>query len=182
VLAILDGQYWHARGVPLGIHAACLDSGYNTDVVYKFVRQHAARRLYATKGVAGRTGEPLVLRTQDKRLWRQPRGRLYLVNADAGKADVMASLDQPPGPGALHFPAHVGTINAEFFEQLVAEHQEIRYNKAGVAVAAPWVQHRDRNEALDLVILATAAYEILNPRLHEWQAAVARLQPERGLA
>ena len=160
LLRALERRYTHASGHRLPIHATCIDSGYASDDIYDFVLRHQHRRLYATKGYAGRSGNPIVGKPSEKRYGRKPRPvRVYPTNVDDAKADVMASVALTrPGPGYMHFPEHV---DEEFFAQLCAEHRETRYNKTGVATHMVWVQHRERNEALDCAVLCLAAFRLL---------------------
>jgi phage terminase large subunit GpA-like protein len=182
LLAALDRRYAHGSGLLLPIHAACIDSGYATEAVYDFVLAYQARRIYATKGIAGRSGEPIVGKAAQKTYGRRARPvLLYPVNVDDAKAEILASLALPvPGPGAMHFPVRVDTINDEFFAQLCAEHRETRYNKAGVATHYVWVQDRDRNDVLDGVVLTLAALRLLNPNLRDMAERIAAAAAARA--
>jgi len=166
LLEALQRRYHHASGHELPIYATCIDSGYATEEVYDFVLAHQGRRILATKGYAGRSGEPIVGKPSEKRYGRAPRPvRLYPINVDDAKADILNSLSLvAAGPGAMHFP---GLVDEEYFAQLCAEHRETRYNKAGVATHFVWVQDRDRNEALDTAVLALAAFRWLNPNIRQ---------------
>jgi phage terminase large subunit GpA-like protein len=179
LLEALQGRYRHVSGARLPIHATCIDSGYSTDEVYSFVLAHQHRRIFATKGFAGRSGDPIVGKPSEKQSGRGRPVRLYPVNVDDGKAEIIACLAvTPPGPGAMHFPTQVESINEEFFAQLCAEHRETRFNRFGVATHQVWVQDRARNEALDLSVLCLAAFKLLNPRLDQFVDACARLAVE----
>jgi phage terminase large subunit GpA-like protein len=174
LLEALGRRYTHASGHLLPIHATCIDSGYATEEIYDFVLAHQARRIFATKGIAGRSGEPVVGKPSEKRYGRAPRPvRLYPINVDDAKADVMSSISlAAPGPGYMHFPI-LDTIDEEYFAQLCAEHRETRYNKAGVATHMVWIQDRERNEALDCSVLALAAYRLLNPNIRQMSEVLA---------
>lgn len=165
LLEALSRRYAHASGHQLPIHATCIDSGYATEEVYNFVLAYQARRIYATKGIAGRSGEPIVGKPAEKRYGKAPRPvRLFPLNVDDAKADVMGSLSlAAPGPGYTHFPLDL--VDEEYFAQLCAEHRETRYNKGGVATHSVWVQDRQRNEALDTAVLCLAAYRLLRPNI-----------------
>jgi phage terminase large subunit GpA-like protein len=169
LLDALSRRYQHASGASLPIHATCIDSGYETEAVYDFVLAYQVRRIYATKGFAGKSGEPIVGKATEKRYGRSPRPvRLYPINVDDAKGEIMASLALPMDPeagqhpGAMHFPLHLDTVNEEYFAQLCAEHREPRYNKSNVATHAVWVLDRERNEALDCAVLCLAAFKIQN--------------------
>jgi phage terminase large subunit GpA-like protein len=152
--------------------------------VYDFVLAHQARRIYATKGFAGRSGEPIVGKPSEKRYGRSPRPvRLYPVNVDDAKADVVSSLALlEPGPGSTHFPLHVDTIDEEYFAQLCAEHRETRRNKLGVATHMVWVVDRERNEALDTAVLCLAARKLLNPNIRQMSEQLASIPSIRRVA
>ena len=174
LLEALNARYRHASGHMLPIKAACIDSGYATEEVYDFVLAHQHLRIYATKGVAGRSGEPIVSKAHEKSYGRRARPvRLYTVNVDDAKAEVLAALTlAAPGPGYMHFPE---SVDEEYFAQLCAEHRETRYNKSKVATHAVWVQDRQRNEALDTAVLALAAVRLLNPNIRDMAAALAAM-------
>lgn len=172
LLEALGRKYQHALGPMLPIHATCIDSGgHCTDEVYDFVLAHQSRRVFATKGFAERSGEPIVGKPSQKRYGKKPRPvLLWPINVDDAKGDVMNSLTlEAPGPGYMHLPLHVDTVNDEFIAQLCSEHRETRYNRAGIATHMVWVQDRDRNEGLDMAVLCLAAFKLLNPNIRQMQ-------------
>lgn len=126
--------------------------------------------------MAGRTGEPIVGKPSEKRYGKAPRPvRLYPINVDDAKADVMSALALvAPGPGYIHLPE---SVDEEYFAQLCAEHRETRYNKAGIATHTVWVQDRDRNEALDCAVLCLAAFRLLNPNIRQMAETLAKTAP-----
>ena len=175
LLEALKRKYRHALGVDIPIHATCIDSGFATEEVYDFVLAHQVRRIFATKGVSGRAGEPIVVSGSEKRRGQRARPvKLWLVNTDDGKSDVFSGLEKvAAGPGYMHFPLSVDRVDDEYFAQLCAEHKETRYNKAGVKTHTVWVQDRPRNEALDTAVLCHAAFKLLNPNLRQMLEAIA---------
>lgn len=181
LLAALERRYAHASGHHLPIHATCLDTGYATEEMYDFVLTYQVRRIYATKGFGGKSGEPIVGKPAEKRYGKRPRPvRLYPINTDDAKANIMSALAQEaPGPSYIHFPA-LDTVNEEYFAQLCAEHKETRYNKSNVATHFLWVQDRDRNEALDCAVLAFAAYRIVNPNIRQMADIIAATPAPSG--
>ena len=183
----LSRRYQHAGGQLLPVHATCIDSGFASDDVYNFVLRYQGRRVYATKGQAGKSGEPLVATVSPPAVGHTGRGRakgtaarkvvrpvsLYHVNVDDAKAMIMSSLAlAAPGPNFIHFPARVDTVDSEFFAQLCAEHRETRYNKGGVATHSVWVQDREANHALDAAVLSLVAFRILRPNLRDMAARI----------
>jgi phage terminase large subunit GpA-like protein len=179
LLVALTRRYAHAGGHQLPILATCVDSGYATEEVYDFVLAHQARRIFATKGFAGKSGEPIVGKPSERRYGRSARPvRLYPVNVDDAKAEIVGSLAVvTAGAGAMHFPLQLETITEEYFAQLCAEHRETRYNKSGVATHSVWVLDRDRNEALDTAVLALAAFRLLNPNIRQMASLLAGAAP-----
>lgn len=168
LLEALTRRYAHALGVALPIHATCVDSGgHRTDDVYDFVLAHQHLRCYATIGRSGLSGKPLVGPPSPKRYGRNPRPvPLYTVNVDDGKSAVTSSLGlAAPGPGYVHLPAAVETVDESFVAQLTAE-QLVTRHKAGIAYQV-WVQVRAENHALDCAVLALAAFRLLRPNLRQ---------------
>ena len=155
-----------------GVGCAAIDSGYNTSMVYDFVR--ARRWAMAIKGVTG-MGRPLV---EDERRRRQ---RLRLKNkrgipveplgVDQGKALIYARLKlQNPGAGYIHFPTDAA-FDDEYFAQLAAE--KLITKVKGGRPFQEWVQTRPRNEALDCLVYALAALRLSGATLTARPAAPA---------
>ncbi|MDP3720787.1 MAG: phage terminase large subunit family protein [Acidobacteriota bacterium] len=165
----LQRKYHHASGVDLPIQATCIDTGYATEEIYDFVLRYQHRRVFATKGFGGRSGEPIVGKPSEKRYGKSPRPvRLYPINVDDAKSDVMNYLTVEPGqPQLMHWPIELDTIDEEYFAQLCSEHKETRTNKAGVITHSVWVLDRERNEALDTAVLALAAFKLLRPNIEQ---------------
>jgi phage terminase large subunit GpA-like protein len=199
LLESLARRYQHASGHLLPILATCIDSGYATSKVYDFVRANQVRRIFATKGVAGKSGERLICRvsppTSTRVVGKTQRAAarhasrpvtLYNVNVDDAKAGLIGDFNLPaPGPKYVHFPSRVDTIDSEFFAQLCAEHAETRYNKGGIAVSTIWVQDREANHALDAMILCQAASILLGQNVRDLAERLASApvsRPEGSIA
>ena len=85
---------------------------------------------------------------------------LHEVDSAQGKSLIFSRLKlTEPGPEYVHFPA-APWCDEEFAAQLGAERLETRRNKWGVPTKQ-WVQIRDRNEGLDLLVYATAALHLI---------------------
>lgn len=147
VLADLDkvlGKAWvHATGAELYIRAACIDTGYATQVVYRYCRPRLRRVLpngqsqfvFAIKGRSeyGRPVWPEV--SSSKRTKLASRVNLWSIGVDAVKDQVMARLSiASPGPGYCHFPL---TRGQEYFQGLTAEYSKT-VRKAG-AIRRVWI-------------------------------------------
>ena len=138
---------------------AAIDSGYNTSLVYDFVRTRP-RWTRAIKGMAG-LGRPLVEdeRKRRQRLRRRTKSGVQVepLGVDQGKALLYARLKQQhPGPGYIHFPT--GRVDEEYFAQLAAERLVTKVR--GHRPYQEWVQTRPRNEALDCLVYALAAMRL----------------------
>jgi len=141
------------------VRAACIDAGYNTSMVQAF----CAKRPWAipTKGIPG-SGRPLIEDDRKRRMRlrnRNKRGQpVEPIGVDQGKAIIYSRLRlQKPGPGYMHFP-QTEAFDDEYFAQIAAE--ELRTKVKQGRPFAEWVQLRPRNEALDCIILALAAYRL----------------------
>jgi phage terminase large subunit GpA-like protein len=183
LLQALSRTFAHASGHQLRILSTCIDSGAMTDAVYSFVLKHQARRIYATKGYAKRSGTPIVGKPSEKRRGRDARPvRVYPINVDDAKSQVNSAValqrtdGDGPKPGYLHFPLGHDTIDEEYFAQLCAETKVTIY-KHTVAVGFEWVPHRERNEALDTAVLNIAAFRLLNPNLQQQADAILMTPP-----
>ena len=140
----------------------CIDSGYNTQLVYNWVDRK--RWVWAIKGVSGQ-GLPLVQDTQKRNArLRKKRKRAFApepIGVDQGKSIIYSRLKiTEPGAAYCHFP-NQADYDDEYFEQLTAEKLVTRYNKG--RPRQEWVQTRPRNEALDCRVYALAALRLLAP-------------------
>lgn len=159
---LLSRTYQHESGNVLTIQAACVDTGGTggmTQSAYDWLRGKTGRRIFGTKGIPG-WGKPIVAAPSRKQSGKNVRKiDLFQVGADEAKLAVMRRLTvKQPGPGYCHFPSDRGS---EYFKQLTAERLITRYVK-GFPVRE-WHKMRERNEALDCRVLATAALKIMNP-------------------
>ncbi len=147
----------HEGGQQMRIACVCVDSGYLTDDVYRFVRPRTARRVFAVKGIDG-AGKPIAGRPSSSNAGKVP---LYPVGVETAKDALFARLGiTTPGPGFQHFTTD---HDEEYFAQLCAE-KRVTKHRQGFPVQT-WVKSRARNEALDLRVYAMAAYAILNPNM-----------------
>jgi len=152
---ILLATYEHPIGEPMLIRSTCIDSGgHHTRAVYNYAKTRAGHRVFAIKGVGGE-GKPIVGRPSKNNIGKVP---LYAIGVDTAKELHYARLRiDEPGPGYCHFQAK---RDDEYFRQLTAEKQVIKYHK-GYPVRT-WIKTRTRNEALDVRVYAIAAFHILN--------------------
>ncbi|MGI9142953.1 MAG: terminase gpA endonuclease subunit, partial [Fluviibacter sp.] len=152
---ILLATYEHPLGEPMLIRSTCVDSGgHHTRAVYNYAKTRAGHRVFAIKGVGGE-GKPIVGRPSKNNVGKVP---LYAIGVDTAKELHYARLRiDEPGPGYCHFQAK---RDDEYFRQLTAEKQVIKYHKG--YPTRTWIKTRTRNEALDVRVYAIAAFHILN--------------------
>jgi phage terminase large subunit GpA-like protein len=176
-------QAWHGGSLP--ISAVSIDSNYQTQAVYNFVRRMQHRlKIHAIKG-EGAEGHPIKGpgRSQDVS-WkgaRWPNGvKQWAVGVDSAKDLLHGQLQiTQPGPGYVHLNK---ARPREWFEQLTAE-QRIDV-KGPTGTVQRWVKRRARNEVLDTRNYALhAAYMLgLHQYTHrDWVRLEAAVQPPPDL-
>jgi phage terminase large subunit GpA-like protein len=154
--SIAASRFTHPLGYRLHVAGVAIDSGDQTDLVYKACRFQkrmlpGGRYLWvhATKGWGRKPDMPMVNPTPAnmKVCW------LWHLNADKLKDDLADAL----ASRRIHFPRKEW-CNESFFEQLTAEERRVKYDARDVAIGSYWeAQPGRRNEVLDLVCLAHAA-------------------------
>jgi len=140
------------RGLPISV--VCFDSGgHNTDMVYRFCKQHAGRKVFAVRG-RPHPGRPVASRPSRKNKYGV---KLYSIGTDTAKFQIHGQFKvAAPGPGRVWLRAD---YDAEYFKQLAAE--EVRNVRVRGYEVKQWVQVYDRNEALDTWVYAYAGLMIL---------------------
>lgn len=155
--AALFARSWtHASGATLTVSAVGVDSGgHHTEAVYRWVRKHRVRRVFALKGVGGE-GRPLVGRASRANKWGV---KLLPIGVDTAKDAIYARLRiAEAGPGFMHFP---DWADPEYFAQLTAEKVVTRFHSG--RPRRTYAKTRPRNEALDLEVYALAALIAMGP-------------------
>jgi len=153
---VLRRRYNHPYGLKIPIAATAIDSRDNAQQVLKFTKDRQARNVWPIYGLDGET-RPIIGRPTARNKFKVPR---YPVGADQAKALVYGRFQiDEPGPGYCHFPNRPDVYDDEYFRQLTAEKQVVKDTKLG-RLKRLWVVKRGRrNEALDIRVYATAAYE-----------------------
>jgi phage terminase large subunit GpA-like protein len=172
--AVIMRPYKHELFGPMQIMCACVDSGDGllTESVYKYTKPREARRIFSSKGRGG-DGVPLVARPN--RVGRY-KAILYILGVDAGKSIVTSRLQlQDEGPGYVHVPRDTEKgCGKEYCMQLGAERLVQKFERG--KTIRKWTKVRERNEALDCMVMATAALQILGVNMDEY----ARMMVENG--
>lgn len=163
---VLTQRFAHIHG-DLHIACSCIDSGDGTmsEIVYEFTRQREARCVYSIKGRGG-FEVPFVSRPQRSNRYK---ALLFTLGVDSGKSIVMSRLNNNDrGPGFVHIPRDRDRgCDDEYCAQLTAERLSTEMKDG--RVICKWRKVRERNEALDCAVYATAALEIIHPDLDAMQ-------------
>lgn len=164
--ALLNEHFPTEKGGELPIRAMGVDTGYQTQEVYNWVRRHSPARVFALKGrdelptIVGQPS-PVDVSTAGKRIRRGLR--IWPVGVSLIKNELYSWLrlrrGTAPGeaapPGYMHFPQY----GEEYFLMLTAEELISRLVKGFKKFE--WRKIRDRNEALDVRVYARAAASIV---------------------
>lgn len=147
--------YTTESGREMPIRATCVDSGgHFTNSVYHYCKRNWGRRIFAIKGRGGE-GTPIVSKPTKNNVIKCP---LFHVGVDTVKDLVFARLKiTEEGPGYVHFS---DTLDDEYFKQLTAETVITTFTRG--FKKRIYKKTRPRNEALDCMVYAIAAYAIIN--------------------
>ena len=153
--SILFAQYETESGRKMTIRGSCIDTGgHFTNSVYSYCKKNAGRRVFAIKGVGGE-GKPIAGRPSRNNIAKCP---LFGIGVDTIKDMVFARLRiNEEGAGYVHFSDE---LNDEYFRQLTAEKVVTKYHRG--FKKRVYEKIRPRNEALDCMVYAIAAYAILS--------------------
>lgn len=158
-LDLLRTKRWmHESGTTITIRSMGVDSGYQAERVYAYVRKRQREGVFASKGVPSR-GAPLV-RLASRRPNRAGV-RVVSINPDAGKDLLFARLRLTMvGPGYMHFRDRFADgLDEAYLEQFGAEQAVIRYVN-GVPRRVYEVIGKRANEAIDLEVGCLAALHL----------------------
>lgn len=157
----LNKKYFSSSGIKLNIACVCVDSGDGSmsNIVYKFTKPREFKRVFSSKGRGG-VGVPFINRPTKT---TREGALLFSIGVDGGKATVFHRLKQEfEGANYVHFPMEEERgFDEEFFKQLFGERLVTKFEKG--YKKSNWEKIRERNEALDCAVYATAALEIINP-------------------
>lgn len=153
----LTREWTDSQGRIFKIAAAGLDTGYQTNNVYKFCKKHAGRRFFAFKG-SNTVKAPLISNPTRNNPYKI---KLYNIGVNEAKDIIKANLEKrEEGPGYCHFP---DDRQVSYFQQFGNEHKIKRFVAGQPVFRWEKVKDHARNEALDLRVYATASLKILNP-------------------
>jgi len=154
------------EGQDFPIAMLAVDSGYNTQQVYGWARQHAMSRVIACKGSATARmliGQPSPVDVTVRGRRMRNGYKVWMVGVDLAKSELYGWLrlqlapDEPAPSGYCHFPEH----HEAFFRELTAE-QLVTIRKRSGHTALEWQLLPNReNHALDCRIYSRAAAAVL---------------------
>lgn len=166
-----DSTYKDHNGVDVIMSKICIDSGYNTNEVYKFCRNYGSSRVVPVKGDGGLQVSVGTPRPVDVLIdgTRHSRGlQLWAVGVSVIKEQVYrwfnakAPTDEAQEKGAT-FPTgycHFPMYDEEYFKQITAEQLVTRTNKRGYSISE-WETTRKDNHLLDCRVYARAGAVML---------------------
>jgi phage terminase large subunit GpA-like protein len=179
---VLNETFARTDGARLGIYRAAIDSGYNTNHVYKFCRSVGATRAVPIKGQSGSTQSTMLRPPQSVSITadgkRTGTTMLWNIGVDILKTEIYGALNLALGPDGdepamyCRFPSD---YDISYFKMLTAERLVARKNPRGFT-AYSWEKQQERNEALDCRAYARAAAAIVGVDRWEpanWKAAAA---------
>ena len=165
--AVVLREWPHSDGRSVRPHVVAVDSGgHFTAEVYQYARERSRQGVIAIKGASQRGKPPIGKGSKvdiNAKGQTMKRGAVvHSVGSDTIKTTLFGRLrHSEPGPGYLHF--HMDAT-VDYFEQLTAEKQVLRYTRGGFPVRE-WVKKPSaRNEALDCLVYAYAALNHLYTR------------------
>ena len=149
----LKQVFYTTSGRRLRSSISLIDSGYNKERVYNFVRLDS--RFFASKGAS---------ESEKKKDFISPSKkvasgvRLFSIGTYAGKSEVFKLLRiDEVGAGYCHFNE---SYSLEYFRQLTAE-KLVKTKTPSGYTAYRWEKIRERNEGLDLFVLCLAGAKIM---------------------
>jgi phage terminase large subunit GpA-like protein len=159
---LLRTRFPHALGGRLGVDAAAIDAGDGASMgaVTAFAGPRMRAKVLAIKGAAG--NRPPLERAGSK---TKTGARLWIVGVDTVKTRLFADLARP---GAVRFSADLPPV---WYEQLASERAVVRYRRGQPVRSFERIPGR-KAEALDCVVYAVAAGQIVNP---DWDRRCAEL-------
>jgi phage terminase large subunit GpA-like protein len=158
---VLSESWTHPSGVEFGIMMMAVDTGYNTQHVYNWIREQSPARVMAIKGTDSSVaivGHPTFVDVSFGGKTIKRGVQLWKLGTSLAKQELYAWLKLPMPSEGLPFPAgycHFPEYDEGYFEQLTAE-QLVTKLVRGYQQHV-WEKIRERNEALDCRIYARAA-------------------------
>lgn len=149
----LKQVFYTTSGRRLRSSISLIDSGFNKERVYNFVRLDS--RFFASKGASESEKKKDFISPSKK---MASGVRLFSIGTYAGKSEVFKLLRiDEVGAGYCHFNE---SYSLEYFRQLTAEKLVKTKTPSGYTTYR-WEKIRERNEGLDLFVLCLAGAKIM---------------------
>lgn len=158
---LLEATWPHELGLAIPIRMLAIDSGFNTQTVYRWARKHPPQRVMVVKGTDSNTAALLhptdvEVMVSGKRLRRGLK--LWPISVSILKSEFYSWAQIPAPVDGEEYPprfCHFPEYDSDHFKQLCSEQIVVRIIR-GVRRYI-WEKIQDRNEALDMRIYARAA-------------------------
>lgn len=175
--AVINKKYRHADGTDISISRICWDTGgIDAEIVYNRSKKHGIFRVLPVKG-ASVYGKPVI--TMPKK--RNQNGVfLCEIGTDTAKEMLYARMGAVTAPAdeatpyAIRFPDNPDVFTEVEAKQLVAE--ELVEKLVNGKIRLLWDAKGRRNEALDCLVYACAAYRV---SVQRWQLDLEALAASR---
>ncbi len=163
----LRARFPHELGGLIGVDAAAVDAGDGTTMnrVTAFAVPRTRRKVLAIKGAAG--NRPLIERAGSK---TKTGARLWIVGVDTAKTQIFARLSRGQ---SIRLSAELPRV---WHEQVASERAVLRYRRGQPVRSFERIPGR-RAEALDCLVYAVAARQIVNPDWARRRAELAEARP-----
>lgn len=151
---VLNRTFKNVHGAEIPIHAAGIDTGYQPELVRRFVKSVKRKRVYAVVGL-NQYGMP-ILATKPRTA--KDGTLVWPVGTDTAKKMIYARFKiNEAGPGYVHFPLDSQINLRDVFYQLTSERAVVKVWKGKRVVVFEKKSSGARNEQLDMLVYAMAA-------------------------
>jgi phage terminase large subunit GpA-like protein len=158
-------EFRHESGAKMTIDAAGIDTGYETDAVYRLIRNLKNRgvNISGVKGFGSESQRRPPLITPRPSLQNTYRLPIWHIGADEAKTVLYGKAQMEEGVGVWHFPSNNGSpFDEQFFKELFSERVMTKYS-----FGRPYKVFRPtqgvRNEPLDVSVYALGMAKVLHP-------------------
>jgi phage terminase large subunit GpA-like protein len=168
----IETEYKHETGNMMPIRLTAVDSGYNTQKVYDFVRPYHANKVISVKGMPNQiqmVSPPKSLDVKKSGKKAKRSARVWGIGVDLIKNELFGNLNKPKPTEAeiekgAKYPSgycHYPEYSEEFFKQLTNEVLAPRKGKGkGGSIIHEWTKIGS-NEAIDLHVYNRACANII---------------------
>ena len=170
---VLRTKWHHPFGGQLKIDAAIVDAGEGDhyDHVLNFCIPKMGRHIFAGKGMYG--ARPSFAMAKGRKV----ADRLVLVGVDTIRNAIFDRLQRARGVRFSH------SLEPVYYEQLASERRVVRYSRGMPVKRFERVSSRQRAEALDALVCATAARSAVTVSFDRREAEVRQKElPRRSIA